>query len=227
MGASLADVDSFLSSTHFSSYQSVPLPHGRRTPGKDFDDAAEALLASHVEGRSVLDVGTYYGLFPYHAVRLGASRAVGVEPDPERRAIAERISELHGRRYEIVSGDADHLPSEKFDVVLLLNVLHHLVDPVGSMRKLAGASREMLIAEFPPVDSPFIYRHTQSRLRATILERFFRSLPLVGIGNEPYSTFYFSSKAFENLFVSHLKLFSSVTFQRSFRSSRIVAVCLL
>lgn len=225
--ASLADVDNFLSSTHFSGYQSVPLPHGRRTPGKDFDHAAEALLASHVEGRSVLDVGTYYGLFPYHAVRLGASRAVGVEPDPERRAIARRISELHGWTYEIVTGDADHLPDEKFDVVLLLNVLHHLVDPVRSMRQLAGVAREKLIIEFPPVGPPFIYRYTQSRLRAQILARLVRSLPLVGIGSEPYSTFYFSPKAFENLFVSHLGLFSKVTFQRSYRSSRVVAVCLL
>lgn len=191
------------------------------------DDAAENLLASHVEGRSVLDVGTYYGLFPYHAVRLGALRAVGVEPDPERHAIAKRISELHGRKYEIVTGDVDHLPSETFDVVLLLNVLHHLVDPVGSMRQLAGASHEKLIIEFPRVDSPFIYRHTQSRVRAKILAHLVRALPLVGIGNETYSTFYFSPKAFENLFVSHLRLFSSVTFQRSPRSTRVVAVCLL
>jgi 2-polyprenyl-3-methyl-5-hydroxy-6-metoxy-1,4-benzoquinol methylase len=227
MVASPADVDNFLSSRDFSSYQSVPLPHGRRTPGKDFDSAAKALLASHVEGRSVLDVGTYYGLFAYQAIRLGAFRVVGVEPDPERLAIARQISELHGRKYEIVSGDVDHLPSEEFDVVLLLNVLHHLVDPVGSMRQLARVSKEKVIVEFPPVDRFFLRRYTRSRLEAIILARIVQPLPLAGIRGERYSTFYFSPKAFRNLFVTHLGLFSNVTFQPSPRSSRIVAVCLL
>lgn len=175
----------------------------------------------------MLDIGTNYGLFAYQAVRLGASRVVGVEPDPERRAIATRISELHGRRYEIVAGSVDHLPSEEFDVVLLLNLLHHLVDPVSSMRSAAGVALEKVIIEFPPIDTSFVYRYTQSRLRARILARLVRSLPLIGIKSEPYHTFYFSPKAFDNLFVAHLKLFSSVTFQRSPRSSRVVAVCLL
>jgi SAM-dependent methyltransferase len=245
MIASLNEVDEFLESTEFKEYQSVPLPHGRRTPGRDLGDDADQVLGTRVKGKSVLDVGACYGFFSHDAVQRGATVVVGVEPDPERFKIATRISELNGGRYKMVQGRADSLNMEdRFDVVLFLNVLHHVDDPVATMRSLAARCKETLIVQFPPPDEPrFIFREMANgeppsssflgrisrNVRRSMLTRALRfagrRVPLIGIGTTPYFTFYFSPEAFEELFVKHAGLFSDVTFQRSAHGDRIMALC--
>lgn len=245
MIASPNEVDEFLESTAFKEYQSVPLPHGRRTPGRDLADDADQVLGARVNGKSVLDVGACYGFFSHDAIQRGATVVVGVEPDPERFKIATRISELNGGRYRMVQGRADSLGTEDlFDVVLFLNVLHHVDDPVATMRNLAARCKETLIVQFPPPDEPrFLFRlmangepptssllgRLSRNVRRSLLTRAIRfagrRVPLIGIGTTPYFTFYFSPEAFEELFVKHEGLFSEVTFQRSAHGDRIMALC--
>src|SRR5512147_1466966 len=124
--ASREEIEAFLKSTRFTGYQSVPLPHELRVPGSDKSKAVDFYLAGRVQGKSVLDVGTYYGLYPCEAIARGASRAVGIEQDADRYLIAKRISEFYGVLYEIRNATIEALRvTEKFDLVLFLNVLHH------------------------------------------------------------------------------------------------------
>ena len=78
------EVDRFLTTNTFSGYQSVPLPHGRRVPGKDRSKTADLVFREGVHDKRVLDVGAYYGAFTHEAVRRGAAHVVGLEPDQER-----------------------------------------------------------------------------------------------------------------------------------------------
>ena len=43
---------------------------------------------------------------------------------------------------------------EKFDVVLLLNVIHHLPEPFYAIRKLSEMAKEVFVLEFPTLDDP-------------------------------------------------------------------------
>ena len=95
------DVDAFLAGTRFEGYHSVPLPFGRRVPGRDASRTADAVLADRVRGKTLLDVGTFYGFYPAEAIRRGARRAVGIEPRAERCDVARRIAALNGNRWEI------------------------------------------------------------------------------------------------------------------------------
>src|SRR4051812_5301551 len=64
-----------------SGYQRLVLPGGQVVPGVDRSDVADRVFPADLTGRSVLDVGCYYGYFLHEAARRGARRAVGVEPD--------------------------------------------------------------------------------------------------------------------------------------------------
>jgi SAM-dependent methyltransferase len=248
VASSEADVDDFLASTTFKSYQSVPLPHGRRTPGEDLSHRAEAILGDRVIGRSVLDIGTNYGFFALEASKRGASRIVAVEADTETYSIAASIAALHGSPYEVRHGEVPgHVVSEQYDVVLCLNVLHHMNDPIHSMIEMSRLCRETMIVEFPtPSDRIFTYQLTsggrasgaggrwgraKDRLAAERLARSLRRLseqqvPLMAVGEQNYrSIFHFSPRAFELTFTLHLPIFSDVRFESSPSGDRVVAVC--
>jgi SAM-dependent methyltransferase len=225
-----AEVEAFLRSTSFSGYQEVPLPHGLKVPGTDARARMEQVFSFDIRGRSVLDVGTFYGVFAHEALQRGAVRVVGLEPDPARHAVAQRIAELHGDRWEVRPHAVESLePDETFDVVLFLNVLHHVSDPVGAMRRLVAACRETVVVEFCLPDDPAYLVHLmdeaqtparrawwRARIRSLLLRPITKRLPLMAIGNRTYDrTFYFSPKAFDNLFRVHLGLFEAIEFAPS------------
>jgi SAM-dependent methyltransferase len=235
--ASTAEVRAFLDSTTFSGYQSVPLPGGLTVPGKDRGDDAARILSDRVSGKSVLDIGTYYGYFPCEAIRRGARSAVGLEPDPARYEIARRIAELNGGHYEIRPGPLADVPSsERFDVVLFLNVLHHVSDPLDTMRQLVSHCKQTLIVQFRlPSDPAYLrdlkstrlWRGVTSRTYSILLALLCRRLPLMAVGNREYHRgLYFSRDAFAFLFCIHEKLFQHIDFiAPADGSERVTAIC--
>ena len=239
--ATREEVQEFLASTAFTGYQAVPLPHGLSLPGRDRRDRIEQALRVPLQGRSFLDVGTYYGIFPYEAIQRGAVRVVGLEPDPDRHAVASRIAELHGNAYEIRRGRVEDLPpGETFDVVTFTNVLHHVTDPVAAVRRLVEACNETLVIEFCLPDDPEYIVHLYdrrpvpkrwswwiARARSLTLRAVAGRLPLMAVGNYPHHrTFYFTPQAFENLFRVHLGFFESIDFEPSATGlRRVMAYC--
>lgn len=229
-----ADVQRFLSETRFDGYQAVPLPHGLTMPGNDCAARADHILADRVEGRTLLDVGTAYGAFPHAALRLGASAVTGVEPDAHRVAVAQRIAELNGGQVEVVAGGLDALaPDRRFDVVTCLRVLHHVVDPVTFVAGLAARARQLVILEFGLVDDPQYLREITglgeigARLASPLVRLLAARIPLAAVGGREYHrSWYFSRRAFHNLFVVHHPVFADVTFLPGSSSRRqAVALC--
>jgi SAM-dependent methyltransferase len=237
--ASKQEIEAFLKSTHFTGYQSVPLPYDLRVPGSDKREAVDFYLGDRVQGKSVLDVGTYYGLYPCEAISRGAIRAVGIEQDPERYSVAKRISEFHGIRYEIRNANVEQLDGmERFDLVLFLNVLHHVLDPIEAISRLTRLCSDTLLVEFClPWDYSYlkfikgedgrVHGRGWAMARSILMRLACGGLPIMAIGDREYHrTFYFSPEAFRNLFVLHHKFFESVSFAPSPSSRfRCVAIC--
>jgi len=228
--ASPEEVEAFLRTTSFSGYQAMPLPHGLRVPGDEREASLEAVFGQGIEGQSVLDVGTYYGRFLYEAKARGASRVVGVEADKGRWSIADRIAALHGHTYEVLDGRIEDVDlEEQFDLVLVLNVLHHVPDPVAVMRRAASLCRGVVIVEFPMADHPgyisdMLSRNGAPGLRQRAVAQAYsaalrlvgRRLPLMAVGGDDYHrTFYFNPGAFRNLFTIHHPYFDEVAFRAS------------
>jgi len=219
------DVINFLQEADLKGYQSIDLPFGLRTPGMDRSKSADIVFKDSVKNKSVLDIGCKYGYFCHDAILRGASVVKGIEISETNVEIAKRIVELWNRDIEIISGDflgTDF--NDKFDVVLLLNVLHHIISPVTIMKKISNQTNELAIIEFPTI----LDSHTGlSSIKKIIYKLFFKSIPLIYLGNRKYHRlWYFSKPAFNNLVVDQLSLFRRIKFVDSPRKSgRIMAHC--
>jgi SAM-dependent methyltransferase len=236
------EVERFVNETTFSGYQRMPLPHGFAVPGRDMRPRIDEVLGSiDLQGRSLLDVGTNYGMFPWAAVERGASRAVGLEPNPQHFAVSRRIAELNGDRWEVRPNRVEELePDEQFDVVLFLNVLHHVLDPVDAVRRLVAVCRGEMVIEFClPDDSEYLvhlydrsvepsrWTWYRAKVLSHVIRPFTNHLPLMAVGNMPYDrTFYFSPRAFDHLFRVHLGWFDRIRFTPTITGQRrLVAHC--
>lgn len=103
--------------------------------GSDTTHARIVRLVGH--DRRVLELGPATGYMSRVLVEHGCT-VVGIEIDPEMAAEAARYCE------RVVVGDLDHLDldlelgRERFDVVVAADVLEHLKDPLGALRRLRG-----------------------------------------------------------------------------------------
>ena len=241
--AEMESIMQFVKETEFTGYQRLELPNGYVIPGQDGRPLADLVFPERLDGKTVLDIGCYYGYFLQNAVDRGAARAVGVEHDPVRVGIANRLAPLWDGRVEVRLADIETAVfDEKFDYVLMLKVLHHLSDPVGVMKKLASLCRGTVIVEFrEPWDPQFLYHartgeleyrsaigRLTARLRSWAHRWLTDSIPLIGVGSTPYHrVWYPNRKAFHNLFVAHYPIFKEVQFKKSpgGRSEGMVAFC--
>lgn len=104
--------------------------------------ARELLLLDEIERHRappgwhrILDVGCGDGLFFDQLARFG--EVWGVESD----ATLVPSDSRHRARIHVGPFDAEYAPRRRFDLVLMLDVLEHLPDPAGALRK-AGALLE-------------------------------------------------------------------------------------
>ena len=225
INVSKEDVLKFLNETDLKGYQSIELPFGLKTPGMDRSKSADIVFKHLVKDKSVLDIGCKYGYFCHEAILRGASLVNGVEISKTNVEIAKRIVNLWGRDIEIIEGDFLETDiNEKYDVVLLLNVLHHLISPVDILKKVSKCANELAIIEFPTI----LDDHTGlSAIKKGIYRLFFNSFPLIYLGNQKYHRiWYFSKPAFKNLVMDQLSLFKRVKFISSPRKKgRTIAFC--
>jgi 2-polyprenyl-3-methyl-5-hydroxy-6-metoxy-1,4-benzoquinol methylase len=104
-------------------------------------------------GSDVLDVGTADGHPVVQGLKERGCRVWGVEIDPEAAAMAAPMCE------QMVVGNVEQLDlaeafgERRFDVVLCLDVLEHLVEPLPVLRRLASllTPTGILVASIPNV----------------------------------------------------------------------------
>lgn len=208
---------------HGFEYQRVSLPYGLSTPGADRSTTRDIVFPASFQGKSVLDVGSALGYFCFEAEARGAGRVVGYEPMTRRFEQAMLLKKIKQSRVEFVNADiTKQPPPDQFDYVLLLNVIHHLREPVRAIRQLALVARESLVIEFPTLED--------SKFRATTRVPFLfllNHLPFIGVSSIRISdqTFVFTKKAIERIVQDHDILFQKIAFVRSPMKGRAIVLC--
>jgi SAM-dependent methyltransferase len=203
-------------------YQSIPLAEGIKTSGADRTGTLALILPSDLSDKSILDVGCRYGFFSFEAAKRGARRVLGVDFDDDALRKAEKLNEVIGTDVEFRKLDiTKQTINEKFDLVLCLNVLHHLPDPIRTLNELVDITRERLVLEVAGVRGKDAKKMFQRNAPATwtlyplpLLQPILDRLPLIVLGSADRlfeANFFFSRAALERLLVHQKNLFWKVT----------------
>lgn len=210
-------VAKLLGSEHIR-YQNINLGGGETTGGHERTSMDDILFASDLKGLRLLDIGSALGHFCLEALKHGASAATGLETSPERVRHAREIADIVDPRANYVAADFEHWesPDKSFDVVLCLNVLHHLYDPVAALRKIMRIAAKRFYLEVAPVSVRDVVK-----MRNPLALFGASGLPVILLGPTANSTraadrtFTFSRKAIATIVNGHSKAFEPVVFHPS------------
>jgi len=162
-------------------------------------------LVMPLENKKVLDIGCAEGAVALSAARMGA-RVTGLEPRQGRLTKARRAAKGMGLDVEFRKGFLDSLESRPgtFDVVLALNVVHHVPNPFGFLDQAASLTRSHLVLEYPGlVDEK--YRRTLPDGTPGLDD----TLPLVGVSTRAEDqTFVFTPAGLERYFLDTVRVFT-------------------
>lgn len=163
-------------------YQRLELPYGQIIDGDDRRGTCAQIFPDDLAGQSVLDIGCQNGFFCFEAIKRGAGRVVGCDVNPQCIERARVLADCLGLadRVEFHVLDVEKQPiDERFDLVLCLNVTHHLLDPIAVIEKLANTARHQLILELAGLGRKDRKRLGINRLTAMLLRR----LPVMLVGD--------------------------------------------
>lgn len=203
-------------------YQSIPVAEGIKTSGSDRSGTLALILPPDLSGKSILDVGCRYGYFSFEAAKRGARRVLAVDFDDDALRKAEKLKQVIGTDVEFRKLDITRqVVDEQFDVVLCLNILHHLPDPIGTLNDLVEMTRERLVLEVAGLGGRDAKKMFHRRTPATwtlhplpLLQPILDRLPLIMLGSTDRmfeANFFFSRVAIERLLVHQKNLFWKVT----------------
>jgi 2-polyprenyl-3-methyl-5-hydroxy-6-metoxy-1,4-benzoquinol methylase len=208
-------------------YQKVPLPFGLSTTGHDRSDTARLIFTDDMKGRSVLDVGSSLGFFSFEAESRGAFPVLGIDVHPESVRKARLLAEIKDSKVQFETSDIEDIPpGRRFDVVLCLNVLHHLHDPLGALNRLIDMTQERLILEVATFGSHDKKKVQLPAFLCNLLARF----PIIFVtptgtrGSREIQRFYMSQSAVINLLTKHRTVFGKVEVKPSPHKGRFVVI---
>ena len=138
-------------------HHKIDLGNGVITPGKvdNFSKLPRLGLPESLEGKTVLDIGTWDGFYSFECEKRGASRVLATDSFVWRSSkdakdgfdLAKKI--LKSRVEEKFIDILDITPEKvgMFDIVLCLGVLYHMRHPLLSLEKVSSVTKEMAIIE--------------------------------------------------------------------------------
>lgn len=123
----------------------TPTRSARAHPPVSVNAWLEERLARHAPTHTVLDLGCGRGWW-LEQMAARALTAVGVEPDPQRAAVARR----RGLRVAVADGHRLPLATGSVGLVWCIHVLHHLADPAAVLdeaRRVLAPAGHLVLAE--------------------------------------------------------------------------------
>ena len=177
-------------------------------------------LTMRLAGKKVLDIGCAEGAVALSAARMGA-RVTGIEPRASRLSKARRTAEEQGAEIDFRHMMLDDLRAGpgSFDVVLALNVVHHVPNPFAFLDRAADLTRSHLVLEYPGLaDTKF-----GSTLTST--DGLSDEQPLIGVSTRAQDqTFVFTPSALERYFLDTVRVFEHHEVVRSPMPNRYLSV---
>lgn len=112
-------------------------------------------LLENCAGKTVLDVGCAEGLISIELAKHGAVALHGVEIVAKHLTVARDLAGDLPITFEHGDGN-EWAPSRRYDVVLLLSILHKFKDPTERAAVFAKSCDDILVFRTPPKYAPAI-----------------------------------------------------------------------
>ncbi|MBN7817587.1 class I SAM-dependent methyltransferase [Algoriphagus pacificus] len=99
------------------------------------------------QGKHVLDIGGNTGFFTFESLDEGANKVTYVEGNANHASFVKKGSEILNKNIEVLNKYFDFksdLEDQKFDIVLLFNVIHHLGDDFGDSSCTMEEAKELM-----------------------------------------------------------------------------------
>ena len=115
-----------------------------------------------VRGKKILDIGGNTGYFSFELLNRGAESIVFYEGNKDHAEFVKEVADFLGlsRKLEVHSeyyGFSGSNDDNQYDIVLLLNVLHHVGDDYGEKFTTIGSAKNEIIRELLSVISKTEY----------------------------------------------------------------------
>ncbi|MHA2023960.1 MAG: class I SAM-dependent methyltransferase [Candidatus Thorarchaeota archaeon] len=133
-------------------YQTVELTDGHIIQGynRNYEHQTWKKVAGllSVKGRSVGEVGCHHGYYLLQLKEQGAGKVVGYDFNPYTVESATQIAHFRELDVNYVQLDIDReeLP-QKFDLMLVMNVVRHFKMPVESLRRIFNSTKCQIVFE--------------------------------------------------------------------------------
>jgi len=118
-----------LKMSHDKYYGDIELPSGVMIPGytKSYKTWDRLKHLVNFQDKSVLDLGCFHGYFSFKAEEAGARSVVGIDASEETIEVVKQLAVLRKSRAHFRLGNINDFEAHcVYDVVLVLNVLHHI-----------------------------------------------------------------------------------------------------
>jgi len=129
-------------------YQNIKLPSGKTTGGYTDCEKSWEQIKELVDwkGKNVLDVGCHWGYFCHKIKNASARSMTGIDVSEKTIGIAKRIRDILNSNVVLKKQDIEMKElTSHYDVILLLNTLHHLRSPFHVLRRIFRHSDETVI----------------------------------------------------------------------------------
>ncbi len=153
----LSDLDRM---PHDKYYQDIELPSGIRVSGYSKSNETWKRLSTAIDfkDKSVLDVGCFHGFFLFKASEAGARELLGIDISQPAIDVAKRIAWLRNSKALFVQADICRFrPEQRYDIILVLNVLHHIQDLHAALGNISQAGN-LVVFEIPTKQENAIVR---------------------------------------------------------------------
>lgn len=218
------EIEAILAREKFE-YHRVELPYNLHTKGQDRSKSLPIFFPNDFHGQSLLDIGCGLGYFCFEAEKRSAGKVVGIELKETRYRQMLLLKDILGSKVVAVNCDFEKDGYDgDFDYILLLNVIHHLKEPLQVLRRIAHMTRKRFILEFPT------FKDRKFKRSAKIFwGSFYNRLPLIGVSSlsnsEIKQTYVFTPTAIRLILTDHELLFKSIRMIESPMAGRIIAIC--
>jgi 2-polyprenyl-3-methyl-5-hydroxy-6-metoxy-1,4-benzoquinol methylase len=124
-------------------YQNISLPFGYCTNGyRDCEKSWEQIKPLvDWKGKNVMEIGTFWGYFAFVTENEGAD-VIAIDVNKTAIETAEKIKKMKDSNVSFFCSDIENenmitlKSGEKYDVILFMNILHHLRTPFNVLKKV-------------------------------------------------------------------------------------------